>query len=317
MKFKIIFLGSAALMAIVSYSESVAAVSKSRDANKQQNHFQEFISNMKSGGNIKVEPSYVHSPRGNSERYSYPMSVDVFVNSTIKTALGPLKGSVALQSGSPNLAIGEAFVSLHDIKVGYYTPWGLKDSPLVNGASQMNSISFQHAFGRAAIGVSADQFSGKGDNKEYGIGYKISPIIGNIRPVVTGGYEISSRNMVVRATHATRFRGIAYDFGAIWSSGRNHYYDKSKYSIVASGTKIISDKVILVLNGQYLQNLKSKTDTYDDSHSFGIAVGGTLAYKLAKNIQASITVQHQHNYFPKKTDVQHNTQVVIGLKHSF
>ncbi|AKK19882.1 porin [Candidatus Liberibacter africanus] len=346
MKCKKFFLGSVAVFAIISYSESFAEVRKNKavicrnNCEKGYSKISDFLPYVKSNGSIGG--SFVHqwaNGASTTSLHKFPIKGMVELGLMQPTIFGPIKGntkwnmeasdlssigfsnpsirSISFTLPSIKFVLDQLYVSMNGLKVGHYTPWSDEVSSVYDSAvlrnvnddlDKMTSLAYQRSYGSYKAGISVDLLQ-KTDNKQgFGLGYMASYALGNMTSTVTGGYDVKTKNIVMRGNVSSSLgnKGTV-DFGAIWASGANSYYDQSRYSVFGGYKMSVLQDVSVSLGGQYFWKVKSNESPKNNLFSSGVEV----RYDMPRGLQAKTSVNYKYEKEKSGIDLS------FGLKKSF
>ncbi|MEG8098724.1 porin [Candidatus Liberibacter brunswickensis] len=342
MKLKNFFLGSVAVLSIVSYSDSFASVSNTRSVNNRcvggYSRLESWLPCMKVNGSISGRVFKQHAK--SDDKQTFPLRGEIEASSMHPTKLGPILGSMkwnvetsdilvmkfantnlrslAFDLPSVKLSLDELYLSMRGIKAGHYKPWkdeinhaykAIVYNKSYNGLDKMTSLSYINSFRHLKAGLSADLLQ-KQDNKQgFGIGYMAAYNVGRMTSTITGGYDTDTKKVAVRGNISSHIgpRGTV-DFGAIWANGANSYYDKSKYSVFAGYKVDVIRNVTVAAGAQYFWDVDSFTgDAGKNSWSTGV----NATYDIQRNFQAEAAISYEHN------DKKSGFDLSLGLKKSF
>ncbi|RPD37409.1 hypothetical protein C0030_002545 [Candidatus Liberibacter solanacearum] len=344
MKFKNIYLGSAAIIAVLSYTESFAVAHKSTAKNhKNVNYCEKGYQKYLLDHCLKISKYYAPNVsslyvKGASPQYSYPLKTGVTVDYKNKTRLGKLQGSLKLQVYTPdlstlrrvkndsniftpsgtfenvNITLDELYLNLRGVQAGYYKPWSNEVSSvydkaaLNNDVGEITSLSYQRSFGLVKAGLSADILQQAANKRGFGIGYMASYVFGKLKSTVTGGYDTYNKHLAVRGNVSARLsNSSSFDFGALWANGKNSYYDQSQSSIFAGYKVNIRDNISISPGAQYFWD-KDKFTTSKKQNSWTAGVG--MEYEFSKDITVKLSTLYDSR--PNK-----GVNVTLGWKHGF
>ncbi|ACT56787.1 porin [Candidatus Liberibacter asiaticus] len=297
----------------------------------------------KVGGSLeKSLQARYHKLNGNNEfnslAYDIPVKGNLEVNANAGDVTGVAKLKLAVDDvlsmqfaesdvralaftvPSSKLSVEELSLSMKGARLGYYKSWSDEVNPVYSpttlyndarGLDKMMSLSYRHSFGLLKAGLSTDLLQKDGLKQVLGIGYMASYAIGKIRSTVTGGYDAGTNNVAIRANISSPVsRAGTLDCGAVWASGDNSYYDKSKYSVFAGYKFDVAKSITISGGGQYFGDINK---TGKDGWSAGISA----KYMISSGLEAQASVAFNDNFVKKGVAIDKGVDLSVGLKKSF
>ncbi len=190
-----------------------------------------------------------------------------------------LRGNADSANTGRGVNVDQAFIELGGLKVGYYYNWwddglsGETDS-LANSTTAFNSIRYTYTAGAfyAGLGVDELEFNAPTDlysgpvtrfgsglivrpanppygrwnveqNNNVGITGIVGGSFGPAKIAVLGGYDTDQDAGAVRVIGTAQLGPGTLGLAAIWSSGRNAYYDQSEWTVAAEYAVKVTDKL--------------------------------------------------------------------------
>jgi len=248
--------------------------------------------------------------------------------------LGTIGSFIAIQGDSTGtarggVAVDEAYITVGGFKIGYmYNYWdnGLAGETEDLGSNRLNAVGYEYSSDAFSFGVFVDELSGTYadwvpgyaawylDNDSVGIEAQLSGSFGVATAALLGGYDFAAENGAVRAIVEAEVGPGTLGVAAAWSSGVNAYYDLAEWTVAASYSAKLTDKLTLTPGAQYFWNY-GFADANGDfiSGNDAWAAGLTLDYAIAQGLALKATV----NYFDDEAAVDGEWSGFVRLQRSF
>ena len=194
------------------------------------------------------------------------------------------------------------------------------------GSNRLNAVGYEYSSDAFSFGVFVDELSGTYadwvpgyaawylDNDSVGIEAQLSGSFGVATAALLGGYDFAAENGAVRAIVEAEVGPGTLGVAAAWSSGVNAYYDLAEWTVAASYSAKLTDKLTLTPGAQYFWNY-GFADANGDfiSGNDAWAAGLTLDYAIAQGLALKATV----NYFDDEAAVDGEWSGFVRLQRSF
>ncbi|WP_416796017.1 porin [Ciceribacter azotifigens] len=323
MNIKSLLLGSAAALAVVSGAQAADAIVAAEPEPMEYVRVCDAFGTgyfyipgtetcLKIGGYVRAQLDWIDDP-------NVPAGVDEFemdartraylsVEAKNDSEIGTIGSFIALRTWAEEdynggaFEIDEAYITAGGFKVGYmYNYWdaGLEGETDDLGSNRINAIGYEYASDAFKVGFFVDELSDSytGFPIDYsgtdgvGIEAQVSATFGPVTGYLLGGYDFAAENGAIRGILEAEVGPGTLGLAAIWSSGANAYYDISEWTVAASYSAKLTDKLSLTPGFQYWWNtglITADEFSNDDAWRAGV----TLDYAIAEGLSTKVSVQY-------------------------
>ncbi|PJI45855.1 MAG: hypothetical protein CTR54_00005 [Rhizobium sp.] len=227
--------------------------------------------------------------------------------------LGTIGSYIAMQADgdadgeTAGVYLDEAYITVGGFKVGYlYNYWdtGLAGETDDLGSNLLNSVGYEYTSDAFSFGVFVDElnktytswdpaFDYYGGADSIGIEAQLSGTFGVATATLLGAYDFAAENGAVRAIVEAEVGPGTLGVAGVWSSGANAYYDLAEWTVAASYSAKLTDKLTLTPGAQYFWNY-GHADVDGDfiGSNDAWAAGLTLDYALAEGLALKANVEY-------------------------
>ncbi|GEO84467.1 MULTISPECIES: porin [Alphaproteobacteria] len=325
MNIKSLLLGSAAALAVVSGAQAADAIVAAEPEPMEYVRVCDAFGTgyfyipgtetcLKIGGYVRAEIDFADNGRGVKD-WDMWTRARLEVSAKNDSELGTIGSFFAFQSKgledytNEAFKVDEAYITVGGFKVGYmYNYWdtGLAGETDDLGSNLINAIGYEYSSDAFSLGVFVDEINGTyadwtptfngsyGDNDSIGVEAQLSGTFGVVNAALLGAYDFAREDGAVRLLVNAEIGPGTLGVAGIYSSGVNAYYDLAEWTIAASYSAKLTDKLTLTPGAQYFWNygLADANGDFTGSNDAWTA-GLTMDYALAQGLAVKTTV----NYF--------------------